>query len=111
MKLTPYLILIFTTAILAVPAPAPQAAPAVDADVLAFMNEVAPLLSTAEFQEPQLPTKTACYTACDAGARDFRAFCAIVPPTPVRVACFIAADALGTPVGGNVCPRFCNILP
>ena len=57
MKITPYLVLIFTATTLAAPAPAPGAAPDVDTDVIAFMEDVAPMLSGAELQDVHFPPR------------------------------------------------------
>jgi hypothetical protein len=111
MKIATYVVLLFTAVTLAAPAPKPEPRPNVDEDVIAFMNDILPMLPNAELQERQLPTQAACYTACDRGAPGFRAFCAILPPTPIKVACFGAAGFLGTPFGKTICRRFCNVLP
>lgn len=116
MKITPYLTLISATATLAIPALAVEAMPNVNADALAFMNELAPMLSPPVGlpvgpQVPQLPSRGACTAACDAGARDLIAFCAIIPATLVRVVCLLAAGVLDVSVSGDVCHNFCTIIP
>ena len=110
MKIATYLALLFTASALAVPAPQTSPADAfeVDDDFLSIMKEVAPLLPTSELQERQLPTQAACYTACDRGSKGVRAFCAILPPTPIKVFCFGSATVFGSVFGQRVCRQFCN---
>lgn len=55
-------------------------------------------------------TQASCYGLCDSGRAALRTLCAILPPTPPKVACYSAALALGTPLGKRVCRNFCNIF-
>lgn len=113
MKITHSLVLIFTATTLAVPAPgpAPEDAVELDDDFLSLMKEVAPLLPTSELEKRQLPTQAACYTACDKGDDGVRAFCAILPPNPIKVACFGSAAIFGSVFGQTLCRAFCNRFP
>lgn len=110
MKITPYLVLLFTATTLAVPAPVPEPEEGFQFDdqSLALLNEVASLLPSSELQARQLPTQAACYTACDRGVDGVRAFCGILPPTPIKVACFGSATVFGSVFGRRLCRQFCN---
>jgi hypothetical protein len=123
MKIAPLAIAFFAAAAIAVPTPEEPKCDPQAAEVLDLLRDMAPYLDAdgdldidiADIgkdlgKRQGVPTQAVCYGLCDKGPKAMRPVCALLPVSPIKLACYAGMHLFGTPGGEKLCRQVCNIF-